>query len=327
MPPIVFIAAWFVVLAISLTVLLKSAAYFVQVAELIGKKLKVPSFIVGATVVAFGTSLPELAVGIISVLENESDIVTGTIIGSNIGNIFFITGIAIIISSGFYIRFVEHRIEFLLLVLATGLASYFLWNKQVGFFEALLCIVLLIVYLVYVIRYSDKHEESSEENITIISRKQYVLFGLSFAGVWLGANYVTESITKVSTILGLGNDVISQTVVALGTSLPELAVTVAAARTKQFGIILGNVLGSNIFNLLAVVGIPAMVGYFAHTPYVVLDPGFNQFGIPLMILATLLLIISSFFKQTPKTFGFLFILLYIFFMIGSFVKIDLTKLF
>ena len=326
MPPIVFIAGWFIVLAIALTVLLKSADYFVKIAELIGKKLNVPSFIVGATVVAFGTSLPELAVGIISVLNDQADIVTGTIIGSNIGNIFFITGIAIVISSGFYIRFVEHRVEFLLLIMATALSSYFLWYKHLNFIEALLCIILLVIYLVYVIRYSGKHEPKEDAIVVNISPKQYILFTLSFVGVWLGANYTTEAITNVSSIWGLSNDVIAQTVVALGTSLPELAVTVAAARNKQFGIILGNVLGSNIFNLLAVLGIPAMVGYIAHKPYIVVDPGFNKFGIPLMIGATILLIIASLFKQTPKAFGILFILLYIFFMIGSFLKIDLSSL-
>ena len=94
--------------------------------------------------------------------------------------------------------------------------------------------------------------------------------------------------------------------VALGTSLPELAVTVTTARKKQFGIVLGNVMGSNIFNLLAVLAIPTIVGGLSHRPYFVDDDGFNQFAIPLMLIATFLLVLVSFFKVTPRSFGALF---------------------
>lgn len=115
--------------------------------------------------------------------------------------------------------------------------------------------------------------------------------------------------------------------VALGTSLPELAVAVTAARKKQFGIALGNVMGSNIFNLLAVLAIPTIVGGLSHRPYFVDDDGFNQFAIPLMLIATFLLVLVSFFKVTPRSFGALFLLLYVFFLVGSFLKINLFLFF
>lgn len=326
MSPFVAIAFWFIVLAVALTVLLKSADYFIYVAEKLGTKFNVPSFIVGATVVAFGTSLPELAVGVISVLGGEPDIVTGTVVGSNISNILFITGVAILISSGFFIRFKSHRVEFLILIFATILATYFLWDKELNLIEAIICLLLLIIYLVYVVGFSSQDDKPDAIDDIPLNWKNYTLFVLSIGGVWLGAKYTTDAITSISDMLKLGSDVISQTVVALGTSLPELAVTAAAARKKHFNIILGNVMGSNIFNLLAVLGIPAFIGIMNLKPYQVNDPSFNEFSLPIMLAATFLLIVASFFKQTPRSFGVLFILLYIFFMVGSFLGVNLLTL-
>lgn len=327
MPPIVVIFLWFLVLAVALTILLKSAEYFVFIAEQLGIKFNIPSFIIGATVVAFGTSLPELAVSITSVLQDQPEIVTGTVVGSNIGNIFFIMGVAILISSGFSFHYKAHRIEFLLLILATLLGAYFLSDKSVNIYEAIICLVLLLVYLVYVVRFSSNGEKEVHEKTIPLTWKQYSLFGLSIFGVWLGAKYTTDAISTISGILNLGNDVISQTVVALGTSLPELAVTAAAVRSKQFGIILGNVMGSNIFNLLAVLGIPAIIGSLSNHPFIVPDDSLNHFGIPIMLLATFLLVFFSFFKKLPRSMGLLFIILYLFFMVGSFMKLDLNLLY
>ena len=209
-------------------------------AELLGKKFKVPPFIIGATVVAFGTSLPELAVGVISVLQDKSDIVTGTVFGSNISNILFILGTGIALSSGFVMKFSKLKVEFAIMMTGTVLASYFLYDKVFSIYEALIFVGLLITYLVYIIKFS-KNDDEDEDNddIQIIKPLQYLLFAISVFGVWIGAKYTTDAITIISQNLNLGNDIISQTVVALGTSLPELAVTIAAVRTKQFGIILG----------------------------------------------------------------------------------------
>ena len=230
MSPIILILFCVIVLAVALTILLKSAEYFVFIAEQLGMKFNVPAFIVGATVVAFGTSLPELAVSITSVLKDQPEIVTGTVVGSNISNIFFITGIAILISAGFTIHYKDHRIEFLLLILATLLGAYFLFDKSINIIEALICLLLLVIYLVYVVRFSQSDEQEVHNKMIPLQWKQYTLFVASIFGVWLGAKYTTDAISAISLVLNLGNDVISQTVLALGTSLTELAVTAAAVR-------------------------------------------------------------------------------------------------
>jgi cation:H+ antiporter len=230
-------------------------------------------------------------------------------------------------SSGFFIHFNEHRIEFLLLIFSTLLCSYFLADKTFNVFEAIICLVLLSIYLVYVVGFSKNKQEDDTPNDAFLNWKKYTLFSLSVFGVWIGAKYTIDAITSISAIMELGNDVISQTVVALGTSLPELAVTVAAVRTKQFGIVLGNVMGSNIFNLLAVLAVPALVGAFTNHPFLVHDESLNVFSIPMMLLATGLLLLASLFKKMPKSIGILFLLLYIFFMVGSFMKTNLKTVF
>lgn len=322
--PILTILLWFGILAFSLFVLLKSADYFTDIAELFGVKLKIPSFIIGATVVAFGTSLPELAVGIAAIFNNDGGIITGTVVGSNISNIFLIAGIAILLSAGFTINFKKHVVEFLFLIVSTAAISLILWDLKVTLFEGIILVVMLFSYLAYILLSSKN--EAEETNSEKIGFKTYAIFTLSLLGIALGAKFTTTSIEKISEILGLGSSLIAQTVLALGTSLPELAVTIASTHKKQYGIVLGNIMGSNIFNAFAVIGIPAIVGASTNHPYIINSTSFNEFAIPLMIVATLLIVILSFLKTTPRFFGLLFLLLYLFFLIGSFANVNLLDI-
>jgi cation:H+ antiporter len=253
--PYLTILFWFAIMAFSLFILLKSADYFTGIAEILGKTLKIPAFIIGATVVAFGTSLPELAVSIAAIFNTGGDIVAGTVIGSNISNIFLVAGIAIFMS-GFVVDFKKHTIEFILLIISTFAIAFIMWDKSVSLLEGVFLLVLLFVYLIYIILSPREDDETEHSKLKWTT---YVLFILSIGGIWLGAKYTTRAIEEISAILGVGNNLIAQTVLALGTSLPELAVTIASAKKKQYEIILGNVIGSNIFNALSVIGIPAVV--------------------------------------------------------------------
>lgn len=319
--PYLTILFWFAVMAFSLFILLKSADYFTGIAEIFGKVLKIPAFIIGATVVAFGTSLPELAVSVAAIFNTGGDIVAGTVVGSNISNIFLIGGIAIFMA-GFVVEFRKHYIEFILLLISTFAIAYIMWDKTVSLYEGAFLIILLIVYLMYIV-YSPREEDKTEH--TKIKWTTYVLFVLSFFGIWLGAKYTTQAIEEISSILGIGNNLIAQTVLALGTSLPELAVTIASAKKKQYEIILGNIIGSNIFNALSVIGIPAVLASYSQRSFELSSDVFNQFAIPMMILATLLLLLLSFLKSTPKYFGFLFLAFYALFIVGSFLELNLFK--
>jgi cation:H+ antiporter len=304
-------------------VLLKSADYFTDIAELFGIKLKIPSFIIGATVVAFGTSLPELAVSIAAIFKNDGGMIAGTVVGSNISNIFLIAGIAILMSAGFSVNFKKHITEFLFLIASTVAISYMLWDLKVTLIEGIILLLMLLGYLVYILLSPKSDDDNESEKLTY---KTYIIFVLSLVGIALGAKYTTTAIEKISEIMGLGSSLIAQTVLALGTSLPELTVTIASTKKKQYGIILGNIMGSNIFNGFAVIGIPAIVGALSSHPFTISKTSFNEFAIPLMLIATALLVLLSFLKTTPRFFGLLFLLLYFFFLIGSFSGVNLLEL-
>lgn len=312
---------WFLALAVSLFILLKAADYFIDNSVVIGNKLNIPHFVLGATVVAFGTSLPELAVSISAILKDEASIISGTVVGSNISNILLISGLAIAVSSGFKVNFKKNAGALIIFLLVTFLISYFLWDNEYTITEGIISVVLLFSYIAYIFFFPSPEEE--DENVEdAFSLKTIILLLASGFFIWLGAEYVVISIKKIAAILGIAEDVISLTVVALGTSLPELAVTISAAKRKKFAIVLGNVVGSNIFNSLCVLGIPTVLGYFTNNPYIISESVFTSFSIPIMLIATVLLFILSLLKTTPRFFGYLFLALYLFFIVGTFLNLS-----
>lgn len=312
---------WFLALAVSLFILLKAADYFIDNSVVIGNKLNIPHFVLGATVIAFGTSLPELAVSISAILKDEASIISGTVVGSNISNILLISGLAIAVSSGFKVNFKKNAGALIIFLLVTFLISYFLWDNEYTITEGIISVVLLFSYIAYIFFFPSPEEE--DENVEdAFSLKTIILLLASGFFIWLGAEYVVISIKKIAAILGIAEDVISLTVVALGTSLPELAVTISAAKRKKFAIVLGNVVGSNIFNSLCVLGIPTVLGYFTNNPYIISESVFTSFSIPIMLIATVLLFILSLLKTTPRFFGYLFLALYLFFIVGTFLNLS-----
>lgn len=317
---------WFLVLFFFLFILLKSADYFIDNAVLMGNTLKIPSFVLGATVIAFGTSLPELAVSISAILKDTPAIISGTVIGSNISNVFFILGVALIIGSGFKINFKENFTTIIILIAVTVLISFFLWDNFYSITEGIISVVLLLLYIVYIVFFK-KDDEEEEDHQEVFSYKTILYIILSGIGIWLGAEFVIVAIKKVAELMNIAEDVISLTVVALGTSLPELAVTIVSVRKKKYQIVLGNIIGSNIFNSLCVLGIPVVIGHFTGHEYRIYDAIFTTFSIPLMLLSVFLVLVLSLFNKASKVFGFVFIALYIFFIIGTFFNLNLFEIF
>lgn len=316
------IFVWFIALFVSLFVLLKSADFFIDSAVVIGNKLNIPHFVLGATVIAFGTSLPELAVGLSAIFKNEPAIISGTVIGSNISNILLIMGLAVSVSSGFKVDFKKNTGPLIILYVVTFLTAFFLWDNEFSLTEGIISIILLVAYIAYIVIFPSEEDDEDEEEDTF-SYKTVLLLLASGIGISFGAEYVVVAVKKIADIMGIQEDIISLTVVALGTSLPELAVTISAAKKKKYGIVLGNVVGSNIFNSLCVLGIPTVVGYYFGHFYTITDAIFTGFSIPIMLLATILLFVLSLLKSTPKLFGYFFVALYVFFIVGSFLKLSL----
>jgi cation:H+ antiporter len=323
---------WLVIFSASLFVLLKSADFFIEAAESIGIKFKVPSFIIGATIVAFGTSLPELASSVAAIFhkgEDSNAIIIGNVIGSNISNIFLILGISILVSRAFVIDFKKQKREFLILFLSAVMTVWFLWDLTVQFWEAIVFTASLAAYIAYILIYPHDEEEEEESENNLLGAGKFMLFLvflISGSLVALGAKYTVEGIIAISTILEQPPEAISLTAVALGTSLPELAVSLSAARRGMSNLILGNIIGSNIFNSFCVLGIPGIISHFT-TSDIVASKAVTEFSLPLMMIATILMILLAVKKTTPLYAGLIFILLYVFFIAGVYSgQINLLEL-
>jgi len=288
----------------SLYVLLKSSDFFIEAAERIGHSFGIPSFIIGATIVALGTSLPELAASLAAVFQGETAVVCGNVIGSNITNIFLVVGgVSLLIGSKTF-NFKASIYDLATFIISATLLYIFCIDGEISKIEAAIFIVCLIAYVVSVVlQVRDENEETTPFN-----PHDLVLLLLGGIGVGLSARFNISSIINIGEILNIGAGYIALGAVALGTSLPEFFVSLAAARKNNLGMAIGNVIGSNIFNILAVVGITGTVSTLNVPSY------FQQFALPLMLSATGLLILIVLLKKTNRFIGAIFLMGYAYFI-------------
>lgn len=292
---------------VSLGVLLKASDWFIDSAEQIGLSLGVSPFIIGVTIVAFGTSLPELATSIASVLSGESEIVTGNVIGSNITNIALVLGIAAVVSNKIELEYNIWHIDMPFLWGSAFLLWFVLRDFHFSVFEGLLFLLGIVVFLTY----SFKSEEEPEafERPTVTWR-QYALLVVGGALVYFGADYTILSIRKLSAFAGIDPEIIALSAVALGTSLPEVIVSLNAARRGKASIAVGNVLGSNIFNTYIVMGLSSFFGKLK------IPADINELYLPLMVAMTILFGVMANNKKITRWEGVLLLMFYAFFFGG-----------
>jgi cation:H+ antiporter len=302
---------WIIIFSISIFLLVKSSNWFIESAEKIGLSLKINHFIVGLTIVAFGTSLPELISSIFAVIKNETEIVVANTIGSNLANILLIGGIISIISGAIPAKRNLIDIDAPLLLITNIAFLFIIIDKKINFYEAIILLIQFIVYLIYTTsQKSDLSLNKSEEiiNKEKIKVKVFLRLILGAAGMMIGANYTIESTIKISQILSIPSSFIAATAIAVGTSLPELSVSVIAAIKKKYEMSLGNILGSNIFNPLVVAGVPALIKELN-----IDDLTFN-ITMPFFLAATLIFVISTISKKIHIWEGLMYIILYILFI-------------
>jgi len=310
---------WVLIFVVSLLVLMKASDYFTGSAQKIGVFFGVPSFIVGATIVAMGTSLPELVSSVLAVLMGSSEIVVGNVVGSNITNICLILGVSAIFGKKLETTYNLIRVDLPLLVASAFLLALTIWDGTFTLPEALLCLSGFVVFLLYTIdtakqsALAEKLEGTKESIVNRTKKKELdkrtlIVLVVSAFFIYLGARYTIESLVKLSEILNIGTEIIAASVVALGTSLPELTVSITALRKGQPGMVIGNILGSNIFNALAVMGISALFGRL------VIPESILSFALPMMIIATLLYVFITQDKQITKWEGSVLVVFYLFFI-------------
>ncbi len=240
-------------LAIGFILLLKGADLFVDGSSCAAKLLKVPSVIIGLTIVAMGTSAPEAAVSISAGLQGNSDIALSNIIGSNIFNLLVVTGVCDAMKSFVPDRSIMKR-DMPVHIVVTILLLVFMLNRSIGRIEGIILLLGMAAYLFWMVRTALKNRTDTEE-IKVLSPVRsiiYILAGLAM--VVIGGDLVVEHASAIAAALGLSQTLIGLTIVAVGTSLPELVTSIVAARKGENGLALGNVIGSNIFNILFILG-------------------------------------------------------------------------
>ena len=244
--------------------LIKGADIFVDSASQIAAKLKVPLIVIGLTIVAFGTSAPEAAISITSAVQNNAGIAVGNVFGSNIMNILLILGVSAMICK-LPVKKTTFRWEIPFVVLITAvMLGLGLWNNDLNRLDGVVLALLFAVFMGYLIKLSKSGDTSAADDVPEIDEnasipKMILLVILGLAMVVLGSDFTVSGATRIAEVIGLDDRVIGLTVVAFGTSLPELVTCIQAARKGKVDIAIGNIIGSNIFNILFVVGISALV--------------------------------------------------------------------
>lgn len=301
---------WPAVFALSLLILIKASDYFTSAAEKIGIFFGIPTFIIGATIVAFGTSLPELVTSLIAVFNNSSEIVAANVIGSNITNILLVLGIVTITCGKIKINFNIIHIDLPFLVGSSFLLAIAIWDGKFDLFDTFLFLSALTVFIWYTMTKREKQESNREvsENEKKIIVKALATLVLSCLFIYLGARYTIESVIKLAEILNVKKEIIAVSAIALGTSLPEVMVSLSAARKGNAEMAVGNILGSNIFNSFAVMGIPALFGTL------VIPASILTFALPIMLIASILFYVICHDNEVSLWEGWMLIIFYVFFI-------------
>ena len=300
-------------LVIGFVILIKGADIFVDGASGIAENFHVSKMLIGLTIVAFGTSAPEFAVSVKSLISNNGDIVLGNVIGSNILNILLILGVSSLVHSLNVKNATvkkELPITLLLTTLFAVLLSDSIFDKGlVNTFtrgDGITVLLFFLVFIYYLISMARNKitEEESKEKLPMLKAIIFLVIGI--AGVVFGSNFVVDSATKIATIIGVSERMIALTIIAFGTSLPELVTSLTATRKGEYDIAIGNVVGSNIFNIGMVIGIPTAI--FGGIGVIT----FSYVDLLVMIVAAVLLFMFSFndYKITRKE-GIVFILLFV----------------
>ena len=234
----------------------------VQGAIKIAYRLNVPPLLVGFTIVAIGTSLPELAVALEAVAQGEPDIAVGGVLGSNVANVLLVLGTACMLGSGSDAGAGLRR-DAMAVIVATVLLTAFVYLGRIPYEGGIIMLLLLVSYYAYSYLYSKGKSEDEEEEDTWLPDNIILAIAATIAGgmmIWQGAVLLLDGATGLAEAYGIPDTVIGLSMVALGTSLPELAVTLIAAFRNQGGVAVGNVLGSNVINILGILGIASVVG-------------------------------------------------------------------
>ena len=244
-----------VLLLVGFVFLIKGSDFFVDGASSIASILKVPTIIVGLTIVAFGTSAPEAAVSITSSLTGSNAMAVSNVIGSNLFNMLVVIGVAALLSNLLMEKNVLEKDLPFLVGITILFAAFIFIGGDISNIEGIILLLILIGYLIYVVHNARKSSESGVvEKPKLTLPKSIIFMIIGLAGIILGGDLVVDSASAIAIALGMSETLVGLTIVAIGTSLPELVTSITALKKGENQLVIGNVIGSNIFNILFVLG-------------------------------------------------------------------------
>lgn len=303
---------YIMLLIVGFIILIKGADIFVDGSSSIAGNFKISKMLIGLTIVAFGTSAPEFAVSVQSLLSGNGDIVLGNVIGSNILNILLIVGASSMVHAlSVKNNTVKKELPTTILIttLFIVLLSDSLFDHVASTFTRSDGIVLLLFFLVFIYylvgMVKNKVEEDSKENyMPLMKAFAYTIFGI--VAIILGSNLVVHNASSLASLIGVSQKMISLTIIALGTSLPELVTSITATKKGEYDIAIGNVVGSNLFNLGVVIGLPvALLGGISKI-------NFNYIDLIVMLVSAILLFFFSVNdRKISKKEGFILLTLFV----------------
>ena len=294
--------------------LMKGADWFVDGASSLADKFGIPQIVIGLTIVAFGTSAPEAAVSITAGINGSTDLAISNVVGSNILNVLMILGVASVITP-LAIQKNTFRYEIPFVMVITGLLlGLGLWNNDIGRIDGIIFLVLMAGFMVYLIWVSKQQKAAGIENETPVKKmpiwKMILFIVIGGAGIVFGSQFTVESATQIALRFGMSERMIGLTIVAFGTSLPELITSVVAATKKNADIAIGNVVGSNIFNILFVLGLTAVICPVTYTNAFIVD---NLMALIAMIILFLFVIKN---KKLGRIGGIVMLASYVAYFVG-----------
>lgn len=244
-----------VLLIVGFVFLIKGSDFFVDGSSSIASLLKIPTIIVGLTIVAFGTSAPEAAVSITSSLAGNNAMAVSNVIGSNLFNILMVIGVSALLGDLLMEKSVLNKDLPFLVAITVLFAVFILIGWNITSIEGIILLAILIAYVLYLIRSSKKSKDANKVEKAKLSLPVSIIFiVVGLAGIILGGDLVVKSASSIAMALGMSETLVGLTIVAIGTSLPELVTSLTALKKGENQIVIGNVIGSNIFNILFVLG-------------------------------------------------------------------------
>lgn len=280
-----------ILILIGIVLVVKGADWLTNGAVSVATRLHISQMVIGLTIVAMGTSMPEFCVSFVSALKGTPDLAVGNVVGSNIFNALLIVGVAAMVAPMVIMKKTV-KVDIPVGVIASLLLLILCLDGSISRFDAGAMFLLFLMYMYYTVKGAKKGSADSSSSATVYRGwKSALLMVVGLAGLIGGSEVFVEGATKVAQALGVSDAIIGLTIVAGGTSLPELATSVVSARKGNSGIAIGNVLGSNIFNILMILGVTGLISPMAYSGITLVD-------MSVMVVSMLLLWMFSFTKYT-----------------------------